>query len=201
MYYAGLPETHFLKYPLLSQKQVDFFLFKAVVELVNANEHLTLLGLQKIVNIKASLNKGLPESLKEAFPNWSPVSKPTLQVTEIQDPNWLTGFVNGDGSFHVTIAKSKTNITGYAIRLQFNIGQHSRDFKLLSSFNNYLNCGFVTLNAKLPNCSFTVTKFSDAVNIIIPFYFVFFQKKKRKKDILWRVQKNKILWIDVELRS
>jgi hypothetical protein len=135
------------------------------------------------------LNKGLPESLKEAFPNWSPVSKPTLQVTEIQDPNWLTGFVNGDGSFHVTIAKSKTNITGYAIRLQFNIGQHSRDFKLLSSFNNYLNCGFVTLNAKLPNCSFTVTKFSDAVNIIIPFYFVFFQKKKRKKDILWRVQK------------
>jgi hypothetical protein len=69
VYYAGLPETHFLKYPLLSQKQVDFFLFKAVVELVNANEHLTLLGLQKIVNIKASLNKGLPESLKEAFPN------------------------------------------------------------------------------------------------------------------------------------
>jgi hypothetical protein len=58
-----------LKYPLLSQKQVDFFLFKAVVELVNANEHLTLLGLQKIVNIKASMNKGFPESLKEAFPN------------------------------------------------------------------------------------------------------------------------------------
>jgi hypothetical protein len=45
---------HFVLYPLLSQKQVDFFLFKAVVELMNAKEHLTLLGLQKIVNIKAS---------------------------------------------------------------------------------------------------------------------------------------------------
>nr|YP_010218752.1 LAGLIDADG endonuclease [Morchella brunnea]UBU98569.1 LAGLIDADG endonuclease [Morchella brunnea] len=55
---------HFLRYPLLSQKQVDFFLFKSVVELVNAKEHLTLLGLQKkIVNIKASLNKGLSNFL------------------------------------------------------------------------------------------------------------------------------------------
>jgi len=53
---------HFVLYPLLSQKQVDFFLFKAVVELMNAKEHLTLLGLQKIVNIKASLNKGLSKS-------------------------------------------------------------------------------------------------------------------------------------------
>jgi hypothetical protein len=105
------------------------------------------------------LNKGLSKSLKEAFPNCSPVPRPALQVTEIQDPNWLAGFVNGDGSFHVTIAVSKTNITGYAIRLQFNIGQHSRDFELLSSFTRYLNCGFVTLNAQLPNCAFTVRDF------------------------------------------
>lgn len=44
------------------------------------------------------------------------------------DPNWLVGFVNGDGSFYTTIVLSKTNLIGYAVRLQFNIGQHSRDF-------------------------------------------------------------------------
>jgi hypothetical protein len=44
------------------------------------------------------------------------------------------GFVNGEGSFHIKIAVSKTNIIGYAIRLKFSIGQHSRDFELLSSF-------------------------------------------------------------------
>jgi hypothetical protein len=78
---------HFVKYPLLSQKQADFFLFKSAVELVNAKEHLTLSGLQKIVNIKASFNKGLTKSLKEAFPECSPVPRPSLQVTAIQDPN------------------------------------------------------------------------------------------------------------------
>jgi hypothetical protein len=36
---------------------------------MNAKEHLTLSGLQKIVNLKASLNNGLSKSLKEAFPN------------------------------------------------------------------------------------------------------------------------------------
>jgi hypothetical protein len=60
---------HFSRYPLLSQKQIDFLLFKSVVELMNAGGHLNLLGLQKIVNIRASLNKGLSNSLKEAFPN------------------------------------------------------------------------------------------------------------------------------------
>jgi hypothetical protein len=32
-------------------------------------EHLTIEGIQKIVNIRASLNKGLTTVLKTAFPN------------------------------------------------------------------------------------------------------------------------------------
>ena len=175
---------HFMKYPLITQKQIDFFLFKSVVELVNAKEHRTLLGLQKIVDIKASLNKGLSKSLKEAFPNSSPAQRPPLQVTEIQDPNWLAGFVNGDGSFYATIAVSKTNITGYIVRLQFSIGQHSRDFELLSSFTRYLNCGYVTLNAKLPNCTFAVTKFNEQVDIIIPFFEKYSLEGTKKQDFI-----------------
>ena len=55
---------HFDNNPLITQKQVDFFLFKSVVEFINAKEHLTLLGLHKIVNIKASINNGLSKPLK-----------------------------------------------------------------------------------------------------------------------------------------
>ena len=60
---------HFDDYPLLTQKRADFLLFKAIVDLMNKKEHLQIEGLKKIVNLKASLNKGLPLSLKEAFPN------------------------------------------------------------------------------------------------------------------------------------
>jgi hypothetical protein len=43
---------HFNQHPLITQKQVDFELFKQVVEICAKKEHLTMEGLQKIINIK-----------------------------------------------------------------------------------------------------------------------------------------------------
>jgi hypothetical protein len=45
---------NFIKYPLLTQKRVDFELFKLVCELMSNKEHSTMAGLIKIVSIKAS---------------------------------------------------------------------------------------------------------------------------------------------------
>jgi hypothetical protein len=59
---------HFEKYPLITQKQSDFLLFKEIVKLMDKGEHLTIDGLVKIVNLKASLNKGLSDELKGYFP-------------------------------------------------------------------------------------------------------------------------------------
>lgn len=59
--------THFEQYPLITKKQVDYMLFKEALYLIKNKEHLTFKGLQKIVNIRASMNKGLPESLKKVF--------------------------------------------------------------------------------------------------------------------------------------
>jgi hypothetical protein len=58
---------HFIKYPLLSQKRGDFELFKMVVELMNAKEHLTTEGLRRILAIRPSMNKGLTAVLVEAL--------------------------------------------------------------------------------------------------------------------------------------
>jgi hypothetical protein len=77
---------HFDKYPLITQKYADFLLFKSVLEICKSKEHLTYAGLSKILNIKASLNNGLSDELKLAFPDLSPVLRPQVK-TEIQDPN------------------------------------------------------------------------------------------------------------------
>lgn len=61
-------------------------LFKQAFNLVKSKEHLTLQGLQKIVNIKASINKGLSETLKAAFPNTILNSRPILSDKTIKDP-------------------------------------------------------------------------------------------------------------------
>jgi LAGLIDADG endonuclease len=51
---------HFNKYLLLTQKQSDFLLWKTIAELMNKGEHLNEKGLYKIISLKSSLNKGLP---------------------------------------------------------------------------------------------------------------------------------------------
>jgi len=60
---------HFEKYPLKTKKYSDYLLFKEVVLIIQRGEHLTKEGLQKIINIRASLNKGLTTTLIEAFHN------------------------------------------------------------------------------------------------------------------------------------
>jgi hypothetical protein len=70
--------THFEKYPLLTHKYLDYTLFKKVVELIHSKEHLTTEGLQKIVAIKASMNRGLPGLLKTAFSDITTTHRPLL---------------------------------------------------------------------------------------------------------------------------
>jgi hypothetical protein len=48
--------------------------------MMQQKEHLTIEGLHKIVNIRASLNKGLSASLLEAFPENTPVLRSTPPV-------------------------------------------------------------------------------------------------------------------------
>ena len=76
---------HFNKYPLLTQKLADFELFKMVVEMMNCKEHLTFEGIQKIVAIKASINRGLLDELKVRFPSIIPFKRPLVANKIIEE--------------------------------------------------------------------------------------------------------------------
>jgi len=77
---------HFDKFFLLTQKRADFELFKQAVNLILKKEHLTYNGLQKIINIKASMNFGkLSDKLLASFPNTVPVKRPIIKDPVISD--------------------------------------------------------------------------------------------------------------------
>lgn len=88
---------YFDKYPLITQKLADYILFKEIVLKMMQKEHLNKEGFQEIVNIRASLNLGLSENLKAAFPPLGdfftckkiktiPVSRPLVENSKIPDP-------------------------------------------------------------------------------------------------------------------
>lgn len=159
---------HFDKYPLNSQKRADYLLFKKIVLLIKNKEHLTIEGIQKIVNIRASINLGSSENLNEAFPNTVPVERPIIEDITINDPYWFAGFASGEACFTVNIYKSKTKL-GEAVQLKFDLAQHSRDSKLLTRLQNWL--GFGSVNRHSQNAvMFTTTKFTDFTEYLIPFF-------------------------------
>ena len=56
--------------------------------MVERKEHLTLAAcLHKILAIRASMNRGLSEKLKLAFPDVVAVERPLVENAKIPDPN------------------------------------------------------------------------------------------------------------------
>ena len=158
--------THFDNYPLITQKLSDYLLFKEVVMMMNKGEHLTREGLDKIVAIRSSLNKGLTPVLKAAFPNILPAARFKLELNpNIPGAEWIAGFVSGEGCFFVQLRKATNGKIGWRVGLSLTIAQHIRDKELMESLVVYLKCGGCYIGRN--HVVFSVTKFADILQIII----------------------------------
>jgi len=159
---------HFDKYPLKTNKYSDYLLFKQVVMIMQRKEHLTAEGLQNIINIRASLNRGLTPLLLEAFPNTVALARPSLLPETKLDPQWVAGFTSGDGCFKISIRESKLHKTGGRVVLLFVVTQHIRDELLLKSLVDFFGCG-QTYSYK-EYTEFRCQSFKDNYEKILPFF-------------------------------
>ena len=94
-------------------------------------------------------------------------------MRDIKNTNYLyflAGFVEGEGCFFVKTSKSKTHKLGLSVNLNFIIVQNIRDKELMEEIKLVLNCGSITINESSAIIRFTVTKFTDIQNKIIPFF-------------------------------
>ena len=114
------------------------------------------------------MNLGLSEKLRAAFPDVVPVERPKIETPKTVDSQWLAGFVAGEGCFIVSITASKTHPVGFKVQLVFQLTQHSRDEKLMRSLIELLKCGKIYRRGEA--FDFKVSKLSDILNKIIPFF-------------------------------
>jgi len=166
---------HLDSYPLITNKLKDYLTWKAIVEIMEIKGHLTDKGLNEVVGLKASLNRGLPEELKTSFAHVTPIIPYAVQALTrdvaraIPHKMWMAGFVAGEGSFFVNIFKSSHHKVGYQVRLEIEIVQHMRDELLIKSFISFFDCGIVS-NYSKGMFKFKCEKFSDIQSKIIPFF-------------------------------
>ena len=137
---------------------------------MNNKAHLSIQGLNQIINIKASMNLGLSDFLKSEFTKFAPVERQIIKTEIIPDPNWVSGFVTGDGGFDVRITQQSSNSIGYRVQLRFRISQHERDLNLMEVLVKYLGSGKIYKYPGKAAVVLTIFKFSDINNLIIPFF-------------------------------
>lgn len=157
-----------MKYPLLTEKQKDFELFCLALDLINKKEHLNINGMRKIVSIRASMNRKSLNELSKYFPDIIPFEVSSKINNNIEDPNWITGFVDAEGCFYIKPKKSKLNNIRYY--LSFRLTQHSRDKLLMNNISSFLKCGLIESSDSKNIVRLVVDRIDDNMNKIIPFF-------------------------------
>lgn len=122
-----------------------------IVELIDKSKHLTKDGLIKIVNLKASLNKGLSNKLKIFFFPKVTIKRSKIDSPIIIDYNWVAGFFTGEDCFSVSIYKPTYNKSNFYYRFKdiYN--------KIIPLFNEYNIQGIKALNFQVKN-SFNINR-------------------------------------------
>ena len=85
---------------------------------------------------------------------------------------YVSGFVDGEGSFHVAIQRNKTALFGYQLVPELHVSNN--DTKVLKLMKKLLGCGYIKDNHKLNprdfSSVFVVRNRRDLLTKIIPFF-------------------------------
>ena len=99
------------------------------------------------------------------------------------DPGWVTGFVDGEGCFHVGINAHADMTAGYQVLPEFTVVQHARDAQLLHALKAFFGCGVVRTNHG-DRLAYRVRSQQHLLERILPFFEKHPLRSKKHVDFL-----------------
>lgn len=97
------------------------------------------------------------------------------------EAEWITGFVDGEGCFHVGINSHEEMTAGFQVLPEFAVVQHKRDVQVLHALKAYFNCGVVRSN-RGDRMAFRVRSKQHLLEHIVPFFVKHPLKTKKNVD-------------------
>ena len=90
-------------------------------------------------------------------------------------PEWITGFVDGEGCFSIGIFKNSTSKFGYQVFPEFVVAQGAKSLNVLELMQEFFGCGNIYVNNRKDNHTenlyrFCVRSRKDLQSVIIPFF-------------------------------
>jgi len=99
------------------------------------------------------------------------------------ETEWVTGFVDGEGCFHVGINAHPEMTAGFQVLPEFTVVQHERDVQLLHALKDFFDCGVVRRNHE-DRMAFRVRGKEHLLTRIVPFFLKHPLKSKKHLDFL-----------------
>jgi len=99
------------------------------------------------------------------------------------DPGWVTGFVDGEGCFHVGINAHADMTAGHQVLPEFTVVQHARDAQLLHALKAFFGCGVVRTNHG-DRLAYRVRSQQHLLERILPFFEKHPLRSKKHVDFL-----------------
>ena len=105
------------------------------------------------------------------------------------DPNWIVGFVDGEGCFSISIFKNATTKYGYQVFPEFVVTQGAKSLSVLEEIQTYFGCGKIYENRRTDNhhenlYRYCVRSVNDLQTKIIPFFKKYTLHTAKSQDFL-----------------
>ena len=96
---------------------------------------------------------------------------------------WIVGFIDGEGCFHVGINKNESMSLGVQVLPEFTVVQHEVDEQVLYALKDYFGCGVVRKNHG-NRLSYRVRGQENLQKQIVPFFEKHKLKTRKRVDFL-----------------
>ena len=99
------------------------------------------------------------------------------------DAQWIVGFVDGEGCFHVSINPHAEMTAKFQVLPEFTVVQHERDVQVLHALKAYFGCGVVRKNNG-DRMAFRVRGHEHLSKNIVPFFEKHLLKTRKRVDFI-----------------
>jgi len=147
--------NHFKLYPLITSKVQVFILWAEALEIVQSKQHLTDVGMSRVMSISGTTGRGMNKALITAKPSLVTAVLPPYVVPTVINPWWISGFLSVYSSF--TGRHTMESWRGYMIskwKHAFTVGFDIRNLEIAKLISRTLNIAYyITTDSTRVNIS------------------------------------------------
>ena len=112
------------------------------------------------------------------------------------DAQWIVGFVDGEGCFHVGINPHVEVTAGFQVLPEFTVVQHKRDVQVLHALKGHFDCGVVRVN-HADRLAYRVRALEHLRDRIVPFFVR--HPLKTSKNVDFHKFRDVVLMMDAQV--